>query len=587
MNKATRLFDLLDLQLAECPQEVCIATKEDGAWHAYSTAEVIETAERLALGLMAMGIRPGDKVAVASGNRSEWCITDQAIARIGAINVPIYPTSGAEDYAYVLNHSGAKIFFAGDAAIHAKAEAASATALGLKHIYTFDRLDGLPHWTMLLTTDDAQRATLEEYKARVKYEDLATIIYTSGTTGKPKGVMLSHANILSNVEASAERLPVSTGTRCISFLPLCHIYERMLMYLYQRTGMSIHFKPDFDDLGGAIREVRPHVFTGVPRLLEKIYDTILSKGEALTGIKRKLFFWSIALGEEYDVHGKSAWYKLQLALADRLVFSKWREALGGEVRCVASGSAALQPRLARIYNAAGVPVMEGYGLTETSPVVSVNDARNGGLRFGSVGKLLRDVQVRIADDGEILVKGPNVMMGYYKEPEMTREVLGPDGWFHTGDIGRLDADGFLFITDRKKEMFKTSGGKYVAPQVIENKLRASRFIEQAMVVGENRKFPAALIVPAFDFLKDWCERKGIPFTTREELVRDERVIARIKQEVDVANEGFGHWEQVKKIALLPADWSIDGGEFTPSMKLRRKPILAKYADAVERIYGGS
>jgi long-chain acyl-CoA synthetase len=585
MNNASRLFDLLDNQLAECPQGVCIATKEDGAWHAYSTAEVIDTAERLALGLMALGIRPGDKVAIASGNRSEWCITDQALLRIGAINVPIYPTSGAEDYAYVLNHSGAKVFFAGDAAIHAKAEAAAATALGLKHIYTFDHLDGLPHWSMLLATDDAQRATLEEYKARVKYGDLATIIYTSGTTGKPKGVMLSHANILSNVEASAERLPVSTGARCISFLPLCHIYERTLMYLYLRTGMSIHFKPDFDDLGGAIREVRPHVFTAVPRLLEKIYDTILSKGEALTGITRKLFFWSIALGEKFDVHGKSAWYKLQLAVANRLVFSKWREALGGEVRCVASGSAALQPRLARIYNAAGVPVMEGYGLTETSPVVSVNDARNGGLRFGSVGKLLRDVQVRIADDGEILVKGPNVMMGYYKEPEMTREVLGPDGWFHTGDIGRLDADGFLFITDRKKEMFKTSGGKYVAPQVIENKLRASRFIEQAMVIGENRKFPAALIVPAFDFLKDWCERKGIPFSTREEMVHDDRVIARIKEEVDAANQGFGHWEQVKKITLLPTDWSIEGGEFTPSMKLRRKPILAKYASAVEGIYG--
>ncbi|HQV39088.1 MAG: long-chain fatty acid--CoA ligase [Flavobacteriales bacterium] len=583
----SRLFDLLDRQLADFPQEVCIATKEGDKWISYSTAEVIETAEKLALGLMALGIRPGDKVAIASGNRSEWCITDQAITRMGAISVPIYPTSSAEDYAYVLNHSGSKVFFAGSEEIHAKAEAAAAQVPGLKHLFTFDRLDGLPHWSMLLNKGEEHRAQLELNKAAIKGSELATIIYTSGTTGKPKGVMLSHHNIMSNVEGSAERLPVSVGTRCISFLPLCHIYERMLMYLYHHVGMNVHFKADFEDLGAAIREVRPHVFTAVPRLLEKIFDTILAKGEALTGIKRKLFFWSIGLGERYDVHGTSAWYRLQLAIANKLVFSKWREALGGEVLCVASGSAALNPRLARIYNAAGVPVMEGYGLTETSPVVSVNDARNDGLRFKSVGKLLRDVQVLIAEDGEILVKGPNVMMGYYEQPEITAEVMDAEGWFHTGDIGKLDAEGFLYITDRKKEMFKTSGGKYVAPQVIENKLRASRFIEQAMVIGENRKFPAALIVPSFAFLQDYCKLKEIPFTSNEQVVKDQRIIDRVMQEVDTANQGLGHWEQVKKIALLDKDWSIDGGEFTPSMKLRRKPVLAKYADAVEGIYAGT
>ena len=583
----SRLFDLLDRQLADFPQEVCIATKEGDKWISHSTAQVIETAEKLALGLMALGIRPGDKVAVASGNRSEWCIVDQAITRMGAISVPIYPTSSAEDYAYVLNHSGTKVFFAGTAELYAKAEAAAAQVPGLKHIYTFDQLDGLPHWSRLLNEGEGQRGQLELYKASVKGSDLATIIYTSGTTGKPKGVMLSHHNILSNVIASQERLPVHVGTRCISFLPLCHIYERMLMYLYQSVGMNVHFKADFDDLGGAIREVRPHVFTAVPRLLEKIFDTILAKGEALTGIKRRLFFWSISLGERYDVHGTSAWYRLQLAIANKLVFSKWREALGGEVLCVASGSAALNPRLARIYNAAGVPVMEGYGLTETSPVVSVNDARNDGLRFTSVGKLLTHVEVRIAEDGEILVKGPNVMMGYYKEPEMTAAVMDAEGWFHTGDIGKLDAEGFLYITDRKKEMFKTSGGKYVAPQVIENKLRASRFIEQAMVIGENHKFPAALIVPSFAFLKDYCMLKEIPYTSNAQVVKDQRIIDRVMQEVHAANEGLGHWEQVKKIALLDKDWSIEGGEFTPSMKLRRKPTLAKYADAVEGIYGGT
>ncbi len=581
---STRLFDLLDRQLQDFPQEVCIATKEQGVWRNYSTADVVETAERLALGLMDLGVKPGDKVAVASGNRSEWCITDQALLRIGAINVPIYPTSSVEDYAYILNHAGVRVLFTGTADLHAKAEAAAINVPGLKHIFTFDRLDGLPHWTLLLGNHSNNKALLEAYKAKVNGADLATIIYTSGTTGKPKGVMLSHANILSNVQASEERLPVDIGSRCISFLPLCHIYERMLMYLYQCTGMNIHFQESLDDLGARIKEVRPHVFTAVPRLLEKIYDSILAKGEALTGVKRKLFLLSLRVGEQYEVHGKSAWYKLQHALVNRLVFSKWRAALGGEVRCVASGSAALQPRLARIFNAAGIPLMEGYGLTETSPVVSVNDARHDGLRFGSVGRPIRDVQVHIAEDGEIHVKGPNVMLGYYKEPEMTTEVLATDGWFHTGDIGHVDNDGFLFITDRKKEMFKTSGGKYVAPQVIENKLRASRFIEQAMVIGENRKFPAALIVPSFSFLKDYCTLKGIPYTSNAQAVLDPTVIARIQKEVDTANEGLGHWEQIKKIALLPVEWSIDGGEFTPSLKLRRKPILAKYNAAVEAIY---
>lgn len=583
----SRLFDLLDKQLAEFPQQTCISTKENGAWRSYSTAETVETAEKLAMGLMALGIHPGDKVAIGSGNRSEWCIVDQALLRMGVINVPIYPTSSIEDYAYVLNHAEVRVFFASNRELYDKAKTASASVPSLKHIFTFDRIDGLPHWTQLLDQGQDQRGQLDLYKAQVKGTDLATIIYTSGTTGKPKGVMLTHGNILSNVEASTERLPVDIGSRCISFLPLCHIYERMLMYLYQRTGMNIHFQETLDDLGARIKEVRPHVFTAVPRLLEKIYDSILAKGEALTGIKRQLFLLSLKLGEQYDVHGKSAWYRMQLGLVNKLVFSKWREALGGEVLCVASGSAALHPRLARIFNAAGVPVMEGYGLTESSPVISVNDVRNDGLRFGSVGKPIANVQVRIADDGEILAKGPNIMIGYYKQPEQTAEVLDADGWLHTGDIGRLDENGFLYITDRKKEMFKTSGGKYVAPQVIENKLRSSRFIEQAMVIGENRKFPAALIVPSFAFLKDYCALKEIPYGGPEEAVREQRIIDRIQQEVDAVNQGLGHWEQVKKFVLLPKEWSIDGGEFTPSLKLRRKPILAKYAREVEDIYSNT
>jgi len=396
--------------------------------------------------------------------------------------------------------------------------------------------------------------------------------------------MLSHDNILSNVEASTPRLPVEAGCRAISFLPLCHIYERMLMYLYQRAGTQVRFQETLDDLGTRIREAEPEVFTAVPRLLEKIYDSILIKGEMLTGIKRKLFFWSLDLGERYEPHGNGFWYDLQLKVARKLIFSKWQAALGGKVKVVASGSAALQPRLARIFNAAGIPLMEGYGLTETSPVVSVNDARNDGLRFGSVGKPLDNVQVKIAADGEILVKGPNVMMGYYREPEMTAEVLTPDGWFHTGDIGELSSDGFLKITDRKKEMFKTSGGKYVAPQLIENMLKASRFIEQAMVIGENRKFPAALIVPSFAFLKDYCALKKIPFTSQAQVISDPVIEARIKAEVDKVNATLGHWEQVKKIALMPKEWGIESGEMTPKLSLRRKHIMAKYKDQVEGIY---
>ncbi len=581
----TRLFDILDHQLANTPKADCIATKENGQWRTYSTEEVLETSERLAMGLLAMGVKPGDKVAMASGNRSEWCLVDQALLRIGAINVPLYPTSSSADYAYVLRHSGSRIFFVGDKDILAKGIEARKEATNIEHLFSFDALPGSRDWKELLSGNETQRAELDRCKAAVKPDDLASIIYTSGTTGRPKGVMLTHNNILSNVQASYERLPVDSQARTISFLPLCHIYERMLMYLYLRTGVSIYFQPTLDDLGDRIREVKPHVFTAVPRLLEKIYARIMAKGEELTGIKRKLFFWALSLGERYDVKGMSWWYNVQLKLARKLIFSKWQAALGGNVRCVASGSSALQVRLARIFNAAGVPLMEGYGLTETSPVVSVNDARNDGLRFGTVGKPIRDVQVRIAGDGEILIKGPNVMMGYYNEPEMTAEVLTPDGWFHTGDIGEVTNEGFLRITDRKKEMFKTSGGKYVAPQPIENKFKASRLVEQVMVVGEYQKFPAALIVPNFDALKEACKQKGIPFASREEAVKDKRIVDLYDDAVAYVNEGLGHWEQIKKVALLPKEFTIDAGELTPKLSLRRKVILANHAKVVEGLYG--
>ncbi len=584
----TRLHDLPEHQLAAHPKEIAIASKVGDRWVGISTQELIAQAERIALGLMHLGIKPGDRVAIASGNRSEWCLVDQAVLRIGAIGIPIYPTSSAEDFAYVLAHSESKVFFGSNAEIMAKAQQARASCPALMHLYSFDRLPDHPHWEAVAALAQEQdRPTLTTYKAQVKPDDLATIIYTSGTTGRPKGVMLTHRNILSNVLASMTRFPVDHHARCISFLPLSHIYERMLMYLYLYSGVSIHFQETLDDLGDRIREVAPDVFTAVPRLLEKIYDKIVAKGDALTGVKRKLFFWALDLGHRYEVHGRSPWYDIQLAIARKLIFSKWQAALGGKCRVVASGSAALQPRLARVFNAAGIPVMEGYGLTESSPVITVNDQRNDGLRFGTVGRPIPGVTVRIAEDGEILAKGPNIMIGYYKDEEMTRQTIDADGWLHTGDIGEITPEGFLRITDRKKEIFKTSGGKYVAPQVMENKLKASRFIEQAMVIGENRKFPAALIVPEFNFLKDYCERKGIPFTSREQVIADQRIIDRIFREVATANEGLGQWEQVKRIALLPQEWTIDGGELTPTLKLRRKQILTKYDRMVEGIYEGA
>ncbi len=579
--QVARLFDIPRYQLAHYPKSDAIATKEGAAWRSYSTQELLDISERLALGLMSLGVLPGSKVAICSGNRSEWALVDQAILRIGAVTVPIYPTSGKEDYAYILKHAGVNVCFTSNAEIHGKA----AQEGGPQHQFTFDRVAGARHWSEVMDMGAAHDIDrLRTYEQQVKSEDLATIIYTSGTTGKPKGVMLTHHNIISNLEASISRFPVDSSAKAISFLPLSHIYERMLMYMYLRTGVSIYFQESLEDLGDRIREVQPDVFTAVPRLLEKIYDKIIAKGEALTGIKRWLFFWALDLGFRYDVHGKSWWYGVQLSFARKLIFSKWIAALGGNVRVVASGSAALQERLARVFNAAGVPVMEGYGLTESSPVITVNDLRNDGLRFGTVGRPIPGVEVRIAPDGEILAKGPNIMQGYYMEPELTRETIDAEGWLHTGDIGEITAEGFLRITDRKKEIFKTSGGKYVAPQVLENRLKASRFIEQAMVIGENRKFPAALIVPDFAFLKDYCTLKNIPFESREKVITDQRIKDRIFKEVQEANAEIGHWEQVKKIALLPAELTIEAGDLTPSLKLKRKPIMAKYAALVEGIY---
>lgn len=583
-----RLFDIPYYQLEKFPQNDALCDKINGEWIKTSTQSYLDQANAVSRGLLKQGIQPGDKVALISNNRSEWNICDIGIQQVGAIGVPVYPTISAEVYEYIFNDAGVKLCIVSDEELYQKVMSIKDKVNSLGEVYTYNEVDGAKSWKELLLDADAEAdAEIEKRKAAIDYEDLVTLIYTSGTTGNPKGVMLSHKNLLSNVKACEPRLPVDSNAKSLSFLPVCHVYERMLLYLYQYTGVSIYFAESMDTIGDNLKEVKPNVFTAVPRLLEKVYDKIMAKGEALTGIKRKLFYWAVELGEEYDVKGKSGWYNFKLKIARKLIFSKWQEALGGNCEAVASGSAALQPRLARIYLAAGIPVMEGYGLTETSPVVSVNYEKGNHVRIGTTGTVLDNVEVKIAEDGEILVKGPNVMMGYYNMPEKTAEVLTEDGWFHTGDIGTLVEGEYLKITDRKKEIFKTSGGKYIAPQLMENKFKESRFIEQIMVIGENQKMPAAFIVPAFEFIQEWIKYKKHDIgLSNEEIAKHPLIIDRISKEVDEYNIGFGKWEQIKKFELVSNPWTPETGELTPTLKPKRRVILEKHKDLYDKIYNG-
>ena len=588
MEPITRLFDFAHYQLETHNLEAALITKKDGNWIKTSTKEYLDKANAVSRALLKLGIQKGDKIAVIStNNRTEWCILDVGVLQVGAQNIPIYPTISSKDYEYVLNHSEAVYCFVSDEDVYNKVLQVKDNTK-LKEVYSFDEITGCKNYTELfeLGADISTQDEVEMRKSEVLPSDLATIIYTSGTTGKPKGVMLSHYNVVENILASLPRLPLMEGTsRVLSFLPLCHIFERVLIYIYQHAGVSIYFAEGIDKIGENAQEIKPNLMSVVLRLLEKVFNKINAKGSELTGLKRALFFWAIKLGERYEPYQANGfWYELQLKVARKLIFSKWKAALGGELDTMVSGSAALHPRLARIFCASGMMIMEGYGLTETSPVVSVAMHSGQNFKLGTVGKPISNIEVKIAEDGEILVKGPNVMQGYYKDPEKTAEVMSGD-YFHTGDKGEIDSDGFLKITGRKKEMFKTSGGKYIIPTLIENDLKESNFIEQVMVIGENQKMPAALIQLDFEFIKEWIKRKKINIDPTPEAICASYVIKeRIQVEVNISNLRFGKWEQIKKFELTPEVWSIENGHLTPTMKMKRSVILELYKDLSKKIY---
>lgn len=584
----TRLFDFISHQRDHHPLEKSFSTKYNGKWESISSEIFCEQAEAVSNALIELGIEAQDKIAmISSNNRTEWSLVDIGLLTVGAVNVPIYPTISAQDYEYILNHSESQYCFVSDKEVYDKVMAVKKNIKSLKKVYSFDQIDGCAHWSELLDIgkDKPHQETVQKRKDEVNPADLATIIYTSGTTGVPKGVMLSHHNVVSNVLSSSKRLPLTIGeASALSFLPVCHIFERVILYIYMYNSVSVYFAESLETIADNLREVKPQVMTAVPRLLEKVYDKIYAKGEELSGVKQKLFYWAVNIGLQYEPYGQNgAWYEFKLKIARKLILSKWQEALGGNLKLIASGSAALQPRLARVFTAAGMTLVEGYGLTETSPVISVNDMRKSHFRIGTVGKVIDGVTVKIAEDGEILCKGPNVMMGYYKEEAKTKEVMTGE-FFHTGDIGELDQEGFLKITDRKKEMFKTSGGKYIAPQVIENQMKQSLFIEQIMVVGAGRKMPTALIQPNVEFVMNWLSDHGIQVNSLEEAVKENKLIAAFQKEIDHHNSFFGSWEQIKKFQLTPNEWTIDEGHLTPTMKLKRKVIAEKYTALIEDMY---
>jgi long-chain acyl-CoA synthetase len=590
MTEPTRLFDIPYWQHEKYPKSDALVNKVKGEWIPVGTEEFLDNSEKMSYGLLALGLNKGDAVAsISTNNRHEWNYLDIGMQQIGVMHVPVYPTISDADYEFIFKDAEVKYVFVSDEALYKRVKEIVKNIPAIKNVYTFNEIAGAPHWTEVLELgkNNPQPARLEELKKSILPSDIATLIYTSGTTGTPKGVMLSHNNIVSNLIASHPYVPIKPYSKALSFLPLCHIYERMLNYLYQYSGIAIYYAESIDTIGDNLREVKPHVFVAVPRVIEKIVDKIMATGATLKGLKKMLFFWSVGLGARFEHDGANGWfYNRKLAIARKLVFSKWAAAVGGNLELVVSGGAALQPRLARIFWAANMPILEGYGLTETSPVIAVNTLEPNGSCFGTVGPVIPGVEVKIAEDGEILCKGPNVMKGYYKRPDSTAEAIDKDGWFHTGDIGVMVEKRFLKITDRKKALLKTSGGKYIAPQPIENKMKESRYIEQIMVIGDGQKFAGALIVPKFVELEAWAKARGLTYASREELIKNNEVHDLYRSVIDKYNLNFGHVEQVKKFELLTKEWTVADGETTPKLDLKRKVILEKYKTQVDKIYNG-
>ena len=591
-KEVTRTFDVLERILTELPRPDALGGKNGNDWYVYSTAEYVEKSHQLALGLMALGLKKGDKVATVTNNRPEWNFADMGMAMTGIVHVPIYPTIGEEEYSYILEHAEIKMLFVGDKKLFEKLSPIVARLPEITHVYSFEEIEGVPYFEELLQLGESRKAELSEQLEQIKNgidpDDLATIIYTSGTTGVPKGVMLTHTNLVSNFLVHSKMHHLGKDHRVISFLPLCHVYERSVNYHFQYKGMGVYYVGNLGQIVAAIKEIKPHMFNSVPRLLERVYDGFVSKGKELKGIKKLIYFWALNLTRHFEYNKKYNFFlKIRIKIADKLIYSKWRAALGNNIVYIVSGGAALQPRIARVLGMAGMLNLEGYGLTETSPVIAVNNPETKAMKIGTVGEVLSNVQLKFADDGEILCKGPGVMKGYYKAPDLTAEVIDEDGWFHTGDIGILEDGKYLKITDRKKEMFKLSGGKYIAPQMIENKVKASFFIEQIMVIGAGEKFASALISPNFSYLHEWCSHRKILFQDNEELIQNTEVLAQLQKEVSAINKTLGEHEEIKRFRLVSDEWTPQSGELSPTLKLKRNYVSAKYNSIIGEIYSVS
>lgn len=590
MQSIKRTFDILSYCEANYDNEYPLAIKREGKWERISAANYRKNVDAFSLGLLQMGFNKGDKIASVMHNRPEWNFIDFGMSQIGCVHVSIYPTISEIEYEHILSHSDARILIISSKELYDKIIPIASRIESLEAIYTIEELEGVKNWKEIqqnATDGQDQRALLESRMADVDPDDLLTLIYTSGTTGLSKGVMLTHNNVVSNIKIAETLVPyLKAGDRALSFLPLCHILERVGNYLWQYKGLLIHYPESMDTLGDNMKEIKVNTFITVPRVFEKVYDKIINKGRSLKGIKKMLFFWAVRVGNKYhpDPKKRSAFYEFKLKIANKLIFSKWREALGGELKGVISGGAALQPRLARIFWSAGIIVQEGYGLTETSPLISGNNYRYPGVKFGSVGFIPEGIEVKIAEDGEILARGENIMKGYYKDEAKTREVIEAEGWFHTGDIGHLDDEQLLHITDRKKEMFKLSGGKYVAPQHVENKMKESQFIDQILVLGDNQKFTSAIIVPDFVFLHNWCFLHNVYFHDNKDLIGKKRIIDRFQREIDRLNEDLGQVEKIKKFKLIKDEWSVENALLSPTQKLRRKKIAGLYTSVIDEIY---